>query len=103
MDADDVVNFLGHLCIPKVVIIGTSRGGIISMVLGLSNPDILAGAIMNDIGPEIGVASTVRLRSRTVVDAVLDSFEEAGLAGRDRYDTPTLDLDDLRASHLSTK
>lgn len=51
VDADDVVELLAHLGIPKVVIIGTSRGGIITMVLGQSNPEVLAGAIMNDIGP----------------------------------------------------
>jgi pimeloyl-ACP methyl ester carboxylesterase len=94
VDADDVVEFLGHLGIPKVVTIGTSRGGIISMVLGLSNPEVLAGAVLNDIGPEIGVAGTKRLRSRTVVDLTFESFEEAGRAARDRHDTLTPDLDD---------
>jgi len=94
VDADDVVELLAHLGIPKVVIIGTSRGGIITMVLGQSNPEVLAGAIMNDIGPKIGDAGTVRLRSRTVVEVVFDSFEEAGRAARERYDTLTPDLDD---------
>lgn len=93
VDADDVVEFLRHLGIPKVVIIGTSRGGIISMVLGLSNPEVLAGAILNDIGPEIGAAGTTRLRSRTVIDVTFISFEAAGRAARERYDTPTPDLD----------
>jgi pimeloyl-ACP methyl ester carboxylesterase len=94
VDVDDVVELLAHLGIPKVVIIGTSRGGIIAMVMGLSNPEVLAGAIMNDIGPEIGDAGTVRLRSRTVVEVVFESFEEAGQAARARYGVATPDLDD---------
>jgi pimeloyl-ACP methyl ester carboxylesterase len=93
-DADDVVELLQHLGIPKVVIIGTSRGGIIGMVLGLSNPEVLAGVVMNDIGPEIGAKGSQRLRARTVLDAEFATFAEAGAAARDRYDTPTPDLSD---------
>ncbi|NQV81380.1 MAG: alpha/beta hydrolase [Alphaproteobacteria bacterium] len=93
-DADDVVEFLAHLGVPKVVIIGTSRGGIIGMVLGLSNPEVLAGVVMNDIGPAIGAAGSARLRSRTVLDAEFATFDEAGVNCRARYDTPTPGLSD---------
>lgn len=93
-DASDIVEFLGHLGIPKVVIVGTSRGGIIGMVLGLSNPIVLAGVVMNDIGPEIGKKGSQRLRARTALDSTFATFEEAGAALRDRYDTPTPDLSD---------
>jgi pimeloyl-ACP methyl ester carboxylesterase len=93
-DADDVVEFLRHVGVPRAVIVGTSRGGIIGMVLGLSNPEVLAGVVMNDIGPEIGAGGSKRLRSRSVQDREYESFEEAGRTIRDNYTTPTPDLDD---------
>ncbi len=93
-DADDVVEFLRHVGVPKVVIVGTSRGGIIGMVLGLSNPEVLAGVVMNDIGPEIGPDGSKRLRTRSVQDRSWDGFEDAGRTLKENYDTPTPDLGD---------
>jgi pimeloyl-ACP methyl ester carboxylesterase len=52
-EARDVLTLLDHLGLPKVTILGTSRGGIVAMILAAMAKDRLSGVILNDIGPEI--------------------------------------------------
>ncbi|MEO0911937.1 MAG: alpha/beta hydrolase [Pseudomonadota bacterium] len=53
IEARDVVEFLDHLGLEKVVILGTSRGGILAMFLAATAKERLAGVVLNDIGPVI--------------------------------------------------
>ena len=50
-EADDAIALLDHLGIARAGVIGTSRGGLIAMVLGAQHPGRLAGILLNDIGP----------------------------------------------------
>lgn len=52
-EAQDVLELLDHLHLPSVPILGTSRGGIVGMMLAAIAPDRVAGLAMNDIGPVI--------------------------------------------------
>lgn len=49
--AGDMVRLLDHLSLAKVVLIGTSMGGLMSMVLVNMIPDRILGVVLNDIGP----------------------------------------------------
>lgn len=51
IEARDVLELLDHLGLEKAALIGTSRGGMISMVLGKMAKDRLLGVLFNDIGP----------------------------------------------------
>lgn len=53
VEARDALELLDHLEIQKAVLVGTSRGGLISMVLAATAPGRLAGVYLNDIGPEL--------------------------------------------------
>ncbi|MCU4653329.1 alpha/beta hydrolase [Roseibacterium sp. SDUM158016] len=53
VEAQDVLTLLDHLGLPKVTILGTSRGGIVAMILAATAKDRLSGVILNDIGPDI--------------------------------------------------
>ena len=55
-EGQDAIELLDHLGIDKVSILGTSRGGIIAMVLAFSVKDRLAAVALNDIGPKIEAA-----------------------------------------------
>ena len=52
-EAQDVLALLGHLGLDRVAVLGTSRGGLIGMVLAAMAKDRLLGLCLNDIGPEI--------------------------------------------------
>ncbi|RAP40997.1 alpha/beta hydrolase [Rhodovulum viride] len=47
----DALNLLDHLGLPKAAILGTSRGGLIAMMLAAGHKDRLSGVCLNDIGP----------------------------------------------------
>ncbi|WP_299691698.1 alpha/beta hydrolase [uncultured Tateyamaria sp.] len=49
----DVMELMDHLGLPRVAILGTSRGGLNAMGLAATAPDRLIGAALNDIGPEL--------------------------------------------------
>ena len=52
-EAEDVVGFLDHLGLDRVVVVGTSRGGLVALVLAAIAKARLAGVLLNDIGPEV--------------------------------------------------
>ncbi|MEO6387012.1 MAG: alpha/beta hydrolase [Croceibacterium sp.] len=58
----DIAALIEHLAAPKVVLIGTSLGGIVAMLLALYAPDRIAGAVLNDIGPDIEPGGLARIR-----------------------------------------
>ena len=60
-EADDTVLGLEALGIGRVAILGTSRGGMVAMVLALTRPGVVAAAILNDIAPVIETAGLLRI------------------------------------------
>lgn len=60
--ADDVGLLLAAEQLDRVVALGTSLGGLVTMILALGSPERLAGALLNDIGPEIDPAGLARIR-----------------------------------------
>ncbi|WP_037487998.1 alpha/beta fold hydrolase [Sphingomonas phyllosphaerae] len=60
--AQDVVALLDDQKIDRFVTIGTSLGGIVTMLLAGLAPGRLAGAVLNDVGPEIEPAGLARIR-----------------------------------------
>jgi len=60
--AQDLERLIGELGLTRLVTIGTSLGGIVSMLLAAQNPQRLAGAILNDVGPVIEKKGLERIR-----------------------------------------
>lgn len=52
-EARDALDLLDHLGISRCALLGTSRGGLIGMVLAATARDRLMGLCLNDIGPVI--------------------------------------------------
>jgi len=52
-EAQDVLALMDHLGLAQAAILGTSRGGLIAMMLAATAKDRLIGVALNDIGPEI--------------------------------------------------
>ncbi len=52
-EAQDVLALLNHLGLQKAAILGTSRGGLIGMVLAATAKERLLGLCLNDVGPLI--------------------------------------------------
>ncbi len=60
-EAKDALALLDHLGVAKAAILGTSRGGLIGMLLGATARDRVAGLILNDVGPEIARDGLTRI------------------------------------------
>ncbi|QCO57417.1 alpha/beta hydrolase (plasmid) [Pseudorhodobacter turbinis] len=52
-EGKDTIELLDHLQVEKAAVIGTSRGGLIAMLLAAMAKERLLGICFNDIGPEI--------------------------------------------------
>ncbi|TIN21820.1 MAG: alpha/beta hydrolase [Mesorhizobium sp.] len=78
VEAGDVLAGLAALDIAEAAFIGTSRGGLIIHVLGMTRPAVLKAIVFNDIGPVIEPAGLAHIQSyleraptpKTFADAV---------------------------------
>ncbi|WP_306116936.1 MULTISPECIES: alpha/beta fold hydrolase [unclassified Roseovarius] len=60
-EAQDAIELLDHLGLEKVTLLGTSRGGLIAMVLAYAHKSRLNGVILNDIGPVVDAGGLERI------------------------------------------
>lgn len=63
----DISRLLADLAITRFVAIGTSLGGLITMLIGATHREWLAGALLNDVGPKLEEAGLARIRSNVGV------------------------------------
>ena len=73
----DVLDAMAALHCPRAVIVGTSFGGILAMVLAVMRPSAIAGVVLNDIGPEIEDVGLDFVQNFVARDPALASLEDA--------------------------
>lgn len=62
VEAQDVLDGMTARGIARAVFIGTSRGGIVTMLAGLLAPGLVATAVLNDIGAVIELGGLLRIK-----------------------------------------
>jgi len=81
----DVALLLKDAGVSKVIILGTSLGGILAMVVAASTPQVLAGVVLNDVGPEVAAEGLKRISTYVGKSAPVNSWAEAAAQARSTY------------------
>jgi len=59
---EDLAALFEEAQIGRIVALGTSLGGLMTMIMAMTMPERLAGALLNDVGPEIEPEGLERIR-----------------------------------------
>ena len=78
--AADALTLLDEIGIDRTVLLGTSLGGLVTMILAATAHGRIAGAMLNDIGPEIDQAGIERIRGYVGRSTDFASLEDMALA-----------------------
>lgn len=73
----DMFALLDQLGLDEVVLMGTSLGGLMSMIMVSMQPQRFSAAIMNDIGPVVNPAGLERIKDYVGKSVAVSSWEEA--------------------------
>ncbi len=74
VDMQTLLNLLG---IKQVVLIGTSLGGLMAMILMATDAQRVAAAVLNDVGPEVDAQGLARIAGYVGKTAPVNNWEEA--------------------------
>lgn len=78
----DTFKLMDLLGLEKVIIVGTSMGGLMAMIMSAMAPERIAGAVFNDVGPEVSEEGLERIKSYVGVPTVAADWDEAAAAVR---------------------
>lgn len=90
----DVVSFLTLRGLEDIAMLGTSRGGIIAMLLAVTRPSAIGCLVLNDIGPVIETAGLARIMGYAGKIPVPRDWAEANDVVREIFKRQFTALDD---------
>ena len=82
----DISRLLADLAITRFVAVGTSLGGIITMLMAATHREWLAGALLNDVGPALEEEGLARIRTYVGVNQSHPTWVHAARALADAND-----------------
>jgi len=97
----DLQRLLAGLGAARVTIIGTSMGGLMGMVLAATQPALIAGLVLNDVGPEVDPAGLARIRGYVGKVPAVRDWAGAVAQVRAVYGSAWPGLDDARWERIA--
>ena len=76
--AQDVIELLDQLAIQQAIFVGTSLGGLVTMAVAVMQPQRIAAAILNDVGPVINDVGVDRIKTYVGSGQRFANWDEAG-------------------------
>ena len=75
--ATDILHLLDELVIAEAVFLGTSLGGLVTMIIAAVAPQRIAGVLLNDVGPQLDLAGISRIKDYVGRPVVFRDWVEA--------------------------
>ncbi len=99
VEMGDVLAVAAAAGIDRAILLGTSRGGIISMALAAAKKDLLAGVILNDIGPALEIGGLMKIKGYITDPPQRKTWDEAAKGLKELFGPvfPTLNDDQWMA------
>ena len=88
----DIRHLLAATNCHRIVVVGTSLGAILAMGLAVVIPGVLAGAILNDAGPELDPAGIARILDYVGDESTFADWDAASRRVQELF--PSLSIDD---------
>lgn len=85
VEMGDVLALAAAAGINRAILLGTSRGGIISMALAAAKKDLLAGVILNDIGPALEIGGLMKIKGYITDPPQRKTWDEAAKGLKDLF------------------
>ena len=90
----DMETLIGELGFERIVCLGTSLGGLVSMTLNHRRPGLVERVILNDVGPEIAPQGLARIMGYAGRTPDIRSWEDAVALSKANYGIAYPDLTD---------
>ena len=90
----DLARLLADAGVDKVILFGTSLGGILSMLIAAATPVVPAAVILNDVGPEVAPEGLQRIASYVGRHAPVRDWQQAAEQMRAMYGVAMPDAGD---------
>lgn len=87
VELDDLQNVIIALGISQAIFLGTSRGGLLTALMGIVRPEVIRGVILNDIGPVIEARGLARIRGYVGKLPLPKSFAEGAATLKNVFGT----------------
>jgi pimeloyl-ACP methyl ester carboxylesterase len=81
----DAWALLQSLTVHRVVVLGTSLGALMGMVMAAMKPELIAGAVLNDAGPEFDAAGLRRIAGYAGKLPPVGTWAEAAMQAKSVY------------------
>lgn len=78
----------------RVVVIGTSFGGLLAMAMGVMAPTAVAAVVLNDVGPEVAPDGLTRIMNYVGKDRPLPNWDSAVAEMKRLFPTLSFETDD---------
>lgn len=79
----DMFKLMGDLGLSRAILIGTSMGGIMAMIMAAMAPQAVIGMVINDVGPVIDVAGLERIKSYVGKSPPITSWADAAARAKE--------------------
>ncbi len=100
---EDMWTLLRELSVERLIVIGTSLGGLMAMLMAAMRPQMLAGVVLNDIGPQIDPQGVARIQSYVGRLPPVRSWDDAAAQMKTIFGVALPDYDERQWHELARK